>query len=181
MAKKPIFLTGANAKLKIDGKTFAYAQDVSYNVSVDTIPIETMGRYEAVTIEPVNYSVGGEFSIVRYTKAAAATGAGIDGSNIDGNGLGSVKGTNNSALGLSSHIDPSELLQSQTWDLEIFQKGAGANDSKPVIKVKDCRITRIGGGLNKRGILVERVSYVGLLHEDESFEVGRSGDADLST
>ena len=185
MAKKPIFITGANAKLKVDGKTFAYAQDVSYSVAVDTIPIETMGRYEAVTNEPVNYSVAGEFAIVRYTSAAVTASAGIDSAATGGNGLGNVKGTNNSTLGLSSHINPGKILDSQTWDLEVFQKGAGAGSNAPVIKVLDCRITRKSGGLNKRGILVERISFVGLLHADESMtgaglEIAKSGDSDLS-
>jgi hypothetical protein len=44
-AKAPSFVTGANAKIKAGGKTFAYASDVSYQVIVDTVPIETMGRY----------------------------------------------------------------------------------------------------------------------------------------
>lgn len=184
MAKKPIFITGANAKLKVDGKTMAYAQDVSYSVSIDTIPIETMGRYEAVTNEPVNYSVAGEFAIVRYTAAAVTAAVGIDGSATGGNGLGNIKGTANPTHTLSSHVNPGKLLESITWDLEVYQKGAGAGTNAPVIKVKDCRITRKSGGLNKRGILVERISFVGLLHEDESMTgtlaVSTSGDTDLS-
>ena len=180
MAKKPIFITGANAKLRVDGKTFAYAQDVNYSVSVDTIPIETMGRYEAVTNEPVNYSVAGEFSIVRYTSAAEAAAAGIDNPAKGGNGLGNVKGTNNSTNGLSSHINPGQILDSVTWDLEVFQKGVGAGTNAPVIKILDCRITRKSGGLSKRGILVERVSFVGQLHRDDSMtSVSTSGDTDL--
>jgi hypothetical protein len=186
MAKKPIFITGANAKLKVDGKTFAYAQDVSYSVAVDTIPVETMGRYEAVTNEPVNYSVAGEFAIVRYTSSAVAASAGIDNPATGGNGLGAVKGTNNSAKALSSHVNPGEMLNSATWDLEVYQKGVGAADTVPVIKVTDCRITRKSGGLNKRGILVERISFVGILHSDDSTtaanstQISNSGDTDLA-
>ena len=184
MAKKPIFITGANAKLKVDGKTMAYAQDVSYSVSVDTIPIETMGRYEAVTNEPVNYSVAGEFAIVRYTSAAVSAAAGIDQAATGGNGLGNIKGKANLTNALSSHVNPGKLLESITWDLEVYQKGAGAGTDAPVIKVLDCRITRKSGGLNKRGILVERISFVGLLHSDESMTntlaVKTSGDTDLS-
>jgi hypothetical protein len=79
MANKiPSFVTGATAKIKAGGLTFAYAQDVSYRVNVDTIPIETMGRYEAVTNEPVNYTVSGELAIVRYT-AIAQTNNGMPG------------------------------------------------------------------------------------------------------
>lgn len=180
MSKKPIFITGANAKLKVAGKTMAYAQDVSYSVAVDTIPIETMGRYEAVTNEPVNYSVAGEFAIVRYTKAAKTLDVGIEGGAANGNGLGAI-GQGDAKL--SNHIDPSSLLKSATWTLEVFQKGAGGTSAvgvSPIIKIKDCRITRKSGGLNKRGILVERISFVGVLHEDDSFSVGASGDSDLA-
>jgi hypothetical protein len=51
--KKPSFITGATAKIKIGNLTMAYAQDVSYSTTVTTIPIETMGRYEVVSNEPV--------------------------------------------------------------------------------------------------------------------------------
>jgi hypothetical protein len=53
--KTPSFITGATAKIKIGALTMAYAQDVSYNTTVTTIPIETMGRYEVVSNEPVAY------------------------------------------------------------------------------------------------------------------------------
>lgn len=182
--RKPVFITGANAKIKVDGKTMAYAQDVSYSVSVDTIPIETMGRYEAVTIEPVNYSVAGEFSIVRYTAAGVTAGALTGGNVIDksaanGNGVGQI--------GIDDNVNPGNLLDSLSWDLEVFQKGVGtggstANDKNSlIIKILDCRVTRKSGGLNKRGILVERISFVGLLHSDDSVTVSRSGDTDLAT
>ena len=68
--KRPSFITGANAKIKIGNITMAYAQGISYNVTVTAIPVKSMGRYEAVSHEPVDYMVEGSFSVVRYTSAA---------------------------------------------------------------------------------------------------------------
>lgn len=184
--KKPSFITGANAKIKVGGKTFAYASDVSYQVVVDVIPVETMGRYEAVTNEPVNYSVFGELSVVRYTGIAKTNN--MPGTNTGGNGLGKVNYTTG---GNGAHeIDPGNLLLSQTWDLAVYQKEqssvttgggtAAVTDSVEFITIKDCRFTRKGAALNKRGILVDRLSFVGILADDESFDASYSGDQDLS-
>ncbi len=188
--KVPSFITGANAKITAGGVTFAYAADVSYNVSVDTVPIETMGRYEAVSNEPVNYSVSGELSVVRYTGIANANG--MAGAAANGNGLGNVnyKTGGNAA----SEINPGQILISQTWDLAVFQKIAsgtppitspaetntGAPASGAVITITDCRFNRKSAGINKRGILVDRLSFVGILAYDDSFQAGTSGDIDLS-
>ena len=177
----PAFITGATAKIKAGGLTFAYAQDVSYRVSVDTIPIETMGRYEAVTNEPVNYSVAGELSVVRYTKIAS--NAGLPGTNAGGNGLGQANWVNNGGNG-SDQFNPNVLIASKTWDLEVFQKtlvGTNQPASQSVIKVTDCRFTNKSAGLNKRGILVDRMTFVGILASDDSFAASPSGDLDMST
>lgn len=185
-AKKPSMITGANCKIKVGGKTFAYASDVSYQIAVDTVPIETMGRFEAITNEPVNYSVAGELSVVRYTGIAKTNN--MPGAAVGGNGLGKVDFTTGGNA--ADHINPGNLLFSQTWDLAVYQKtqaaatAAGATattlESIEFITIKDCRFTRKSAGINKRGILVDRLSFVGILADDESFDVSFSGDEDLS-
>ncbi len=182
--KIPAFVTGATAKIKAGGLTFAYAQDVSYRVSVDTIPIETMGRYEAVTNEPVNYSVAGELSVVRYTALAQA--AGLPGTNAGGNGLGNANWVTPSGGKGSDQFNPGVLIASQTWDLEVFQKTAIGVDSATstatsIFKITDCRFTNKSAGLNKRGILVDRMTFVGIMASDDSFSASPSGDNDMST
>jgi hypothetical protein len=184
--KAPTFITGANAKIKVGGLTFAYASDVSYQVVVDRIPIETMGRYEAVSNEPVNYSVAGELSVVRYTSVAGS--AKMPGTNAKGNGLGEVNFTTGGNA--ADEINPGNILLSQTWDLSVYQKtqtvstagGAAAvtNDSVEFITIKDCSFTRKSAALNKRGILVDRLAFVGILAHDESFDSSNSGDIDLA-
>ncbi len=172
------------------GVTFAYAADVSYAVVVDTVPIEIMGRYEAVSNEPVNYTVSGELSVVRYTGIANANG--MAGAAQNGNGLGNVN-FKTGGLG-SDHINPANMLVSETWDLNVYQKiqsgnpsvtspaetNAGAPTSGAVITITDCRFNRKSAGINKRGILVDRLGFVGILGYDDSFQAGTSGDVDLS-
>jgi hypothetical protein len=183
--KIPSFVTGATAKIKAGGLTMAYAQDVNYRVSVDTIPVETMGRYEAVTNEPVNYSVSGDLAIVRYTKVAQTNG--MPGAVAGGNGLGNMNWKTGGKG--SDMFDPGNLLISQTFDLAVYQKqqtgaaSAGASnttDTQMVISITDCRLTNKGAGLNKRGILVDHFAFVGILASDDSFTASNSGDEDLS-
>lgn len=183
--KKPSFITGATAKIKVGGKTFAYCSDVAYNIVVDVIPIETMGRYEAVTNEPVNYSVSGSLSVVRYTNIAKQNN--IAGTAQGGNGLGNV---NYSTGGKASNeLDPGNLLISQTWDLAVFQKeqtapadgGTGVTtESIEFITIKDCRFRAKSASINKRGILVDRYDFVGVIADDDSFTASYSGDTDLT-
>lgn len=181
-SKVPSFITGATAKIKAGGLTFAYAQDVSYRVSVDTIPVETMGRYEVVSNEPVNYSVAGELAIVRYTAIAKANN--MPGSNAGGNGLGKANWTTGGKG--SDQFDPGNLITSSTWDLAVFQKTVGGVDApvtdstNKVWTITDCRFNNKSAGLNKRGILVDRLTFVGILASDDSFTATNSGDSDLS-
>lgn len=184
--KKPSFVTGANAKIQVGGKTFAYASDVSYQVIVDVIPIETMTRYEPVTHEPVNYSVAGELSVVRYSRIAKQNN--MPGTNAGGNGPGAVN--YNTGGNQSNEFNPGNMLLSQTWDLSVFQQeqsgttsaGDSANrvDSVEIIKIKDCRFSRMSEGLNKRGILVARYSFVGVLASQDTFDASYSGEIDLA-
>jgi len=184
--KMPSMVTGANAKIKIGGKTFAYCSDVSYNVSIDTIPVETMGRYEPVTNEPVNYSVSGSLSVVRYTSLASQQN--IPGAASTGNGLGAVNYTTGGNA--ADEINPGNILLSTTWDLAVYQKtqsgptaGGGTaqvTDAVQFITLTDCRFNRKSASLNKRGILVDSLSFVAILASDDSFTASHSGDTDLS-
>ena len=173
--KKPSFVTGASAKVKAGDKTIAYAQDVSYSVTVTTIPIETMGRYEVVSNEPVSYACEGTLNVIRYTKVAQENS--MSGAIAGGNGIGNWKFSTGGEG--SEHMNPGKMLLSQTWDLDVFQKLADGK-TEPVEKLTDCRFTRKSGTINKRGVLVEQFSFVAILSSDPSFVIANSGDDDLA-
>ena len=176
--KKPSFVTGANAKIKIGNLTMAYAQDVAYNVTVTTIPIETMGRYEVVSNEPVAYFCEGSFSVIRYTKVAYDQG--MSGTATDGNGIGNWAFNEDDSEGTGAdQMNPAQILSSGTFTVEVFQK-LDDKTLQPVDKIKDCRLTRKGAGINKRGVLVDNFAFVGILADGDSFTANESGDEDLS-
>jgi hypothetical protein len=188
--KQTSLITGSNCKVVMDGKTLAYATDVQYSVDVQTIPVETMGRFEVLANEPISYSVAGSFSVVRYTKAAKA--GNISGAAANGNGLGAVIGTaNNKAFnaaqsggGNSVHMDPGQLLQSKTVDIVLFRKAVNAptaaGDQEMIVTIKDARITRKSGSINKRGVMMESFTFVAEMAYDDSFTAAISGEDDLS-
>jgi len=183
--KLPSFITGANAKIKIGDLTMAYAQDVSYSIEVSTIPVETIGRYEVVANEPVAYFVSGTLSVIRYTKAAASSTSTIDGVKQTGNSINNWEDT--AAGNIGGHFDPSRLLSSKTFDLEIFSKipsdqaaAGGASATESIIKVRDCRLTRKSGSVTKRGLIVDQFAFSAILADnDDETASGTSGDQDL--
>lgn len=145
--KKPFFLTGANAKIKLNGKTIAFATDISYNIQVRHVSPRVLGRFEVEDHQPVTYDVSGSFSIIRYIKGVAETlgSSSPIGTSGSGNGIGAfgaqgIGGAIGNAIGLpntSGQADgraneafvPSRMMQSRTFDIEIFQKVPGAKSS----------------------------------------------------
>ncbi len=63
---RPFFLTGANAKIRVNGKTLAFATSLSYRIEVKHEDPRVLGMYEGHSLEPVGYRVSGSFSIIRY-------------------------------------------------------------------------------------------------------------------
>jgi hypothetical protein len=174
--KKVGFVTGANAKLKIGTKTLAYATDCQYSVTVFTAAVEGFGRYEVLANEPVAYTCEGMFNVIRYTKAAKI--AGITDAATNGNPSSTLNGTaaGGTANSAADHLDPSQILLSSTFDLDIFQKvtpnsgptAAGTPGIIGIYRIKDCRIVRRGATLSKRGVLVDSYSFVGIISGDLS-------------
>jgi hypothetical protein len=165
---RPSLITGANAKIKFGRKVVAYATSVEYNITTDTIPVEVMGRYEVVNYEPVGIYVGGSLSVVRYSKGASS-------SNLHKEALPNSNSEGNSSENIApGHFNPATIINSNAVELEIFQKlGKGAVGTSSniedieVIKVKNCRLTSKGGGISKRGHIVEVYSWVGVLAQDD--------------
>jgi hypothetical protein len=161
------FITGANAKIKAGKDVLAYCTDVGYNITVQTIPIESMGKYEVHSNEPVGYAIDGTLSVIRYTKRAKSSL--VDDAAQDGNRPEKVETEGGTSW--QAHINPKLLLLSETFDLEIIEKTDENGGGNSVMKVEDCRLTRRGATLNKRGVLVDQYAFVGIL----------AGDGDDST
>lgn len=143
MSVKPFFLTGGNAKIKINGKVFAFCTDIAYSIDIQHQTPKILGMYEGSSVEPLGYTVSGSFTIIRYAKDAdAALGGGkppgIAG-NDAGNGVGNWGSTWGSGIGGGlkgalgnlgvgndgrgqEALDPSRFANGTTFDIEIYQK-----------------------------------------------------------
>lgn len=134
----PFFLTGANAKIKVNGVTLAFCTDVSYTVTVNHTTPQVLGMYEGSSVEPLSYRVTGSFSIIKYTADATSDipGRDPDGVSDRGNGVGSftketnplkkfVKGfdiKNGADARTDQSLNPRELAKASSFTFEIFQK-----------------------------------------------------------
>jgi hypothetical protein len=200
----PSFITGANAKLKIGNLTLAFATDLSYQITTNSIPVRAMGMIEVAAYEPVSYTVSGTFSVVRYTRDAASAdvvlsrlvaetnaatgettqvlksyiaGKQIPGASANGN---SIHQWNDSRAGnIGRHVDPGSVLKSLTFDIEVFSKQRD-NNTELILKLRDCRISSKSGALTKKGLMVDNFSFNAILtdNDDQTF-VSNSGNRDL--
>ena len=145
---RPFFITGANAKIKVSGKTMAFCTDISYSVEVITQTPKILGMYEGSSVEPLGYSVSGVFTIIRYAKDAkkniGSTPKGVA-ENDAGNGVGNWGGVWGGTGGdffarngigndgrANEALDPSKLANGTTFDIEIYQKTPSGGENQGV-------------------------------------------------
>jgi hypothetical protein len=103
----------------------------------------------------------------------------MQGASANGNSVEQMVNTPGNGGTMGDSLDPARMIASETFDLEIFQKLASGG-VESVGKLRDCRLTRNGGSLNKRGVLVDMFSFVAILKDnDADVAVGHSGDQDL--
>ena len=193
--QSPFFLTGANAKIKLDGKTIAFATDFSYSVQVVHATPQLLGMYEVANVEPMAYRVTGSMTVIRY--AANMKGFVEDdgrvapsGVNEKGNGIGALEpggltGVVKSTIGVSMNsgmayhsLDPSKLQNAMKFDVELYQKGQrsdGTTSSQAFARLRDCRIIRVDGGVNKNGMAQEQLQFQAIYLDQDSFEAAMSG------
>lgn len=178
---RPAFLTGANAKLKIltpsgSVQVLAYVMDLSYSLDTETMPIESFGRYEIIANEPISFMCSGSFSVMRYTKALSGE-IGVPATDY-------AQSTAAADLAFANQLDPSKVLMSTMFDIEISQQHSNAAGTAlaetPYLGLYGCRITNRRATITKRGTLIDTYSFIGQLGGDLDVELAnqpsRSGD-----
>ena len=177
---KPFFLTGANAKIKVNGRTLAYCTNLSYSVKIDHAEPQVLGMYEASSVEPLSYRVSGSFSIVRYVADVAneVSGKHPEGIQNHGNGIGNW-GVNNVSFANAAdgrayeNMDPRKLHTATTFDIEIIQKTEGQNVT--AAKVRDVRITQADFNLSKKAAATQTFNFTAIYADEDSFLADHSG------
>jgi len=178
---KPFFLTGANAKIKVNGKTLAFCTNLSYSVKVNTIAPQVLGMYEGSSVEPLSYSVSGQFSVIRYVADAKDVIKGTlpPGTNEKGNGIGAwgddtTKGFKSLADGRAfENLNPRKLKYATTFVMEVYQKTSNGNVS--VARIRDIRITGADFNLSKAAAATQTFTFTALYADEDSFLADFSG------
>ena len=171
---KPSAVVGARAKIKIDGKTLAFATAVTYKVDVTHVPVDVLGSYETVAYEPVGYRVSGSLTVVRYTANGNATQ--MDETSQDGNSVFKM-GTAGNAARAPAAFNPGNLILSETFEVEVYDRRDGnkANDGQKFVTLADARFEMRQGNLNAKGLLEESYSFNAILMHDDAATVSKSG------
>jgi hypothetical protein len=184
---KPFFITGANAKIKLNDKTLAFCTDLSYSITVNHQTPKVLGMYEGTSVEPLGYTVQGSFTVIRYAKDARNV---IKNSPKDvadaGNGLGNWGRAWDSGAGAffakngvgndgraNENLDPSKLSKGAGFDIVIYQKTSEGDLG--VAKIRDARITQADFNISKRGLAMQRFNFVALYVDEDSFAADFSG------
>jgi hypothetical protein len=181
MPIKPFFLTGANAKVKVNGKVVAFCTDLSYSIQVLHQTPKVLGMYEGTSVEPIGYSVSGSFRVVRYIRNATEAIKDKPRSvKKVGNGIGNlgekdiIKGFLNDGRTDESLI-PADLENAAGFDIEVHQKLPGTDKTIGVAKIRNCRITQADFSLSKRSTAIQTFNFVALYADEDSFEADFSG------
>jgi hypothetical protein len=187
---KPFFITGDKLKIRLDGKTIAFATDLTCSIQIIHQTPHVLGVYEGVSVEPLSYNVSGSFSIVRYVHNAIANigtappgvspldvgnSAGTWGSGGYGNVLSTIGGAQGRA---HEALDPSTYSQGTTFDIEVYQSinGSIAEDSMlGVIKIRSARITKADFGVSKKAPAMDRFDFVALYVDGDVTQAKASG------
>lgn len=185
---RPFFLTGANAKVKVNNVTLAYCTNLSYSVQVNHATPTVLGMYEPTGVEPLSYKVTGTFSIVKYTADAANNiqGKNPDGVSERGNGIGSwgpnglgsriAGGFNLDATDGRTYdnLDPSKLDKATGFEIYVYQK-LDDGDLQSVARIREARITRADMSLNKGSVATQTFQFTAVYADEDTFVADFSG------
>lgn len=191
---QPTFITGATAKIKLNGKTLAFCTDFSCSIEILTKVPKVLGKYEGDSVEPLSYSVSGGFSILRYAKGIASTlgkghlppglaandaGNGVGNwGTVWGGGTGILDALARNGIGTDGRaheaLDPSKFGQGTTFDIQIYQKAGSDGDLLGVLNIRLARITRADFGLQKKGVAQERYTFVAIYADGDAYVANAS-------
>lgn len=187
---KPFFLTGANAKIRVNGKVLAYVTNLSYSVQVNHATPRVLGMYEPSSVEPLSYTVTGSFTVARYIADIKddVGGTSPNGVSDRGNGIGGWGPESNLdkfVAGLDikkgaadgrayENLDPSKMNKATTFNMEVYQKFNGGQRS--VANIRDIRITRADFNVGAKSVANQTFNFTALYVDEDSFVADFSGN-----
>lgn len=192
---QPTFITGATAKIRLNGKTLAYCQDFSCSIQILTKTPHVLGKYEGDSVEPLSYMVSGGFTVVRYVKGIKSiignhSAPGLA-ENDAGNGVGNwgtawggKPGDILARNGIASNdgraheaLDPSKFAAGTSFDIQVFQKATdstGAPQLLGIWNIRSARINQLDFNLQKKAAGSERYAFMALYADGDGFVANAS-------
>lgn len=185
---RPFFLSGANAKIKVNNVTLAYCTNLSYSIQVNHATPRVLGMYEPTSIEPLSYIVTGSFSVIRYVADVKGNVGGVSPHGVDegGNGIGNwgpdglgkrlAAGFNLKAADGRTYdsLNPSKLDKATGFEIYVYQKLADG-ELQSVAKIRDARITRADFNLGIRSPATQTFNFTAVYADEDSFIADFSG------
>jgi len=183
----PLFAAAPRLKIKVNGTDIAYAIGLNMNVSVDVVPVKILGQFEIAALEPTAYNpVSGTFRVIRLLHPSSQTQITTAAETGRTNLLGGAKlepaianATSSSSVlsqsYLHRHLDPTKVLVSQTFDIELYLKipkmtivdgivqSYDGDEEESFIKLQDCRVVGMDGEIAPGRLLEEPLSFQGLI------------------
>lgn len=182
---KPLFTSAPRIKIKLNGQDIAFAVGLSTNISVELRPVQVLGKFGAVSIEPTMYNiVSGTMQIVKLNNKDAINPAitGVAGANLkkslttDGNGnevpssladAVSEESSNSIASysNILTHLDPTKVLVSESFDIQIYMKvpdSTGELIELPWFSIYDVRLASRNTNISMGQLVNEPVNFQGL-------------------
>lgn len=175
---RPFFITGANVKILLNGKTMAFCTDFSCSTQILTQTPKVLGKYEGSSVEPLGYTVSGSFTLIRYAKNAVKDiGVQPHSTVNDGNGMGNWS---DSGLGQATDIqaNPADLHNGSTFNIEVYQKivkDNGSKDKLGIVRIRNARITQVDFAISKKAAATQHFNFIALYVDEDSYRADFSG------
>lgn len=198
----PLFTSAPRLKIIIENQIIAYAIGFDISVTVNVTPVKTIGFFGPMSLEPTQYNVvTGTLQIVKLRSAASVNrnvqlasnpfiGSSIQSQFNDNNG-GEVLSTQEAEIktnsianvaGLHAHLDPSKVLASVSFNLDVYFRLPGVQTAKQLgasgvsvfttyskelesnwLRIQNCRITGRNTNIALGALVNEPVNFMGTL------------------
>ena len=170
----PSFASGSNSVIVVDGITLAYATNLSFTDDMSHAAVGGIGSYSYDTIEPTQYAVRGNITIMQYSAAAVAEASAIATlSPTSDKKVSTVTGTparmgdvNGNSFLVSKYFSPVMLLLQQTFDIVVYEREAKDTANlqlgAAIFKIQSCRLNSYNLTFTPGSLISENVTFSAL-------------------
>jgi hypothetical protein len=159
------FMSGAQLVIYIGGKKVAFAQGLSFQESMDNVPVGGVGSFSYHAIEPLRYSASGSISVTRWSSKltdAIKSVFGNEGTTPNPiAGAAKIGTRDGNSLLDGVQFNPVKLLSAATFDVVVYDKVKDASGNlNAAYKLENCRLSGYSFGFSPATLLQEGVTFI---------------------